>query len=158
MDDSRVQEATLCHIINGNLVLLKEATRGISRGKWNGPGGKIEEGESAEESARREVKEETGLDIGRLFYHGILRFKDTEGNGIMDVHLFSTSEYSGIQKDTEEGVLRWFPVSNLPWDAMWEDDRFWFWLMLSKRRFDADFVQNDEGRIRSCMISILDLQ
>ena len=105
MKNSHTQEATLCHIINGNLVLLKEATRGISKGKWNGPGGKIEEGESAEESARREVKEETGLDIGRLFYHGILRFKDTEGNGIMDVHLFSTSEDPGIQKILRKAII-----------------------------------------------------
>ena len=47
-------EATLVEIIDGGRMLLKRATRGISRGMWNGLGGKIESGESPEQSAIRE--------------------------------------------------------------------------------------------------------
>ena len=50
-----VIEATICHIIRGRKLLLKKATRGISVGKWNAPGGKLEPGETPEQCARREI-------------------------------------------------------------------------------------------------------
>ena len=62
-----VIEATICHVIRGRRLLLKRANRGISVGKWNAPGGKIEAGETPEECAQREVLEETGLSVSRLF-------------------------------------------------------------------------------------------
>lgn len=133
-------EATLCHILKGRKLLLKKATRGISVGKWNGPGGKVEVGETPEEGAAREVLEETGLKVRGLFHHGtILFFMDGGRSLSIRVHLFSTSDFAGRLRSTEEGRVRWFPLDWLPWGEMWDDDRYWFPAMLSRGRFDARF-------------------
>jgi 8-oxo-dGTP pyrophosphatase MutT (NUDIX family) len=39
-------EATICYIRSGGKVLLKMSTRGMSKGYWNLPGGKIEKAET----------------------------------------------------------------------------------------------------------------
>ena len=45
------------------LVMHRPERGGYWKGKWICPGGKLELGETLEEGARREIKEETGLDI-----------------------------------------------------------------------------------------------
>lgn len=45
------------------LLLVKRSENESSAGKWCFPGGSIEEGETSEEAAIREVVEETGLDV-----------------------------------------------------------------------------------------------
>lgn len=47
---------------SGRVLLVRRANE-PSRGLWSIPGGRVEAGESAEEAARREVREETGLDV-----------------------------------------------------------------------------------------------
>jgi 8-oxo-dGTP diphosphatase len=44
-------------------VLLVQVSYGANKGKWMLPGGHVEDGESLEEAAIREFKEETGLDV-----------------------------------------------------------------------------------------------
>ena len=44
-------------------VLLVRRAHEPSLGLWSIPGGRVEPGESAREAARREVREETGLDV-----------------------------------------------------------------------------------------------
>ena len=45
-------------------VLLGMKKRGFGVGKWNGFGGKVQEGETIRECARRETQEECGLEVG----------------------------------------------------------------------------------------------
>ncbi len=47
----------------GDALLLIERGRGAAVGEWSIPGGRVEFGESLAEAARREVAEETGLDV-----------------------------------------------------------------------------------------------
>lgn len=132
--------STTCHILKGDRMLLKLATRGISIGKWNGPGGKMEGGESPEECVRREVLEETGLTVGRIRRHGTISFfMDGKRKLNIIVHVFSTSDFRGRIRSTEEGELRWFRTAALPWEEMWYDDRYWIHLMLAGSAFDARF-------------------
>lgn len=46
---------------HGNTEIL--LVRNIKSGHWSFPKGHVEEGETEEETARREIKEETGLDV-----------------------------------------------------------------------------------------------
>lgn len=53
-------------LFRGGAVLLVERWSDPAAGRWSLPGGHVEPGESAEAAARREIREETGLDAGRL--------------------------------------------------------------------------------------------
>lgn len=83
---------------------------------WNGVGGKIQEGESIEESLRREVLEETGLDIqdaretrfvGVVSWTGV-QDPNNENRGMYAyVVEFPETVIATDQWETDEGKLEW---------------------------------------------------
>ena len=140
--------ATLVEIINWDTLLLKRSTRGISKSKWNGVGGKLEDGETPEQNAIRETFEETGLMVEDLFYHGVLNFHNY-GKEDVDfvVHLFSTKNFYGqLPANSDDGgELQWFPIDSLPMAEMWKDDEYWMPHLLKGEKFDADFYFDESN-------------
>ena len=139
--------ATLCFIIRDNDVLLLKKSQGLfGQGKWNAPGGKILRGEEAEQCAIREVFEETRLAVRDLERVGVVHFykyeKREDPDWIVDVFLSRTFE--GTPKSGREGVIRWFDVDALPFQEMWEDDRYWSRLALEGKQFEGWFYYSGD--------------
>jgi 8-oxo-dGTP pyrophosphatase MutT (NUDIX family) len=96
----------------------------FKRGKWDMPKGRIDQEQSREEAALREVYEETGLNIKKLTIQGKLpsTWHTTTHQTIKylkKTHWY-LMEYDGMDDDTvpqvEEGIIecRWIHLSDLP--------------------------------------------
>lgn len=136
---------TLCIVHKNDQVLLGLKKRGFGMGRWNGFGGKLHDGETIEEAARRELIEEAGiaaLDLNKL---GVLEFS-WEGNPeIFEMHIFKANEFLGEPKESEEMKPQWFKADQIPFDLMWPDDRYWMHLFLDNKEFKGRFLfgEND---------------
>ncbi|MGH9172982.1 MAG: NUDIX domain-containing protein, partial [Vicinamibacterales bacterium] len=49
-------------VLDGRVLLIKRAHE-PRKGEWSLPGGRVELGETLADATRREIKEETGLDV-----------------------------------------------------------------------------------------------
>ena len=113
-----MKQTTLCYIDNGDSYLMLHRVKkenDASHGKWIGVGGKCEANESPDECMLREVREETGLEITRWHYRGIVTFlSDTWPNEYM--HLFTATAWRGEPDMSidDEGTLAWIRKSDLP--------------------------------------------
>lgn len=121
----RTKLLTLCLVVQDGRVLLGMKKRGFGAGRWNGFGGKVEAGETVEAGARRELREEAGIEAPSLAAIGTLTFR-FEGDPVaLEVHVFRADAFVGSPEETEEMRPAWFAFNDIPFDAMWPDDRFW---------------------------------
>ena len=139
----------LCYIINNKgEVLLQYKRKGFGVGKWNGPGGKVEPGETIEQSVIREVKEETGLDVKNLKHMAELEFyfigrQDWD----MVTYVYVTRDFSGQLLASDEGELEWFKIKELPFEKMWDDDPHWLPKVFAGEFMKMRFNFDHEGKL-----------
>ena len=138
-------EATLCFIVDGTplgRILLGRKKRGFGCGKLNGLGGKVRSGETPVRTIVREVEEEAGITISpdALRFAGLVAFR-FPADASMDhlVHVFVAETWSGEPRESAEMAPAWFPIDEIPFDRMWDDDRHWLPHVLAGRRIRAEF-------------------
>ena len=118
------QQATLLYVICDGQILLIRKKRGLGAGKINGPGGRIEAGESAVECAVRETEEEVGIRARGVRVRGQMRFQFIDGFS-MQVDILTANAYEGTPCETDEAAPLWFSIDDIPYGEMWATDRHW---------------------------------
>jgi len=134
-----VERATLLFVVSGDQVLLIRKKRGLGAGKINGPGGRLEPGETPLDAALRETTEEVCIEARAVEARGELCFQFIDGHSIHG-YVFVAREYSGVPSETAEATPLWFRLDEIPFDQMWADDVLWLPGVLSGRTVDARFV------------------
>lgn len=135
--------ATLLFVVRDGRILLIRKKRGFGAGKINGPGGKLDPGETPLECAVRETLEELGVTPIGVEQRGVLRFQFTDGLAILG-HVFLARDCHGEPHETAEAVPLWTPVDAIPYAEMWADDEIWMpWLLegqsfAGRMLFDGD--------------------
>lgn len=143
-----VHQATLVFVVHAGKVLLIRKKRGLGAGKINGPGGKLDTGETAQQCAHREVFEELCIRINESSNVGRLRFQFVDNYSI-DVRVFLATDFHGTPTETEEAVPLWFEPEKIPYHEMWEDDRIWLPRVLGGEHVDGRFIFDGDRLLES---------
>ncbi len=101
-------------VVDGRVLLLR---RGIEPrlGTWTYPGGFLEMGETTDEGARRESKEELGIEVGRLRLHGIY---NRPSHGIVTI-VYLADVIEGEPKPSAEALeVAYFGPDEIPWGEL----------------------------------------
>ena len=105
-----VELTVLCLIQDGDKILLQNRVKEDWKG-YTLPGGHVEIGESFVDAVKREMKEETGLDVTNPKLVGVKQFPIKNGRYI--VFLFKTEQFSGELVSSEEGQMEWIDGRHL---------------------------------------------
>lgn len=101
----RTDPVTIMLVVDGERVLLGRQARFLP-GVYSALAGFVEPGETIEEAVRREVKEEAGIDVGRVRYHSSQPWPFPSS---LMIGCIGEATSTAIQRDAEElEDIRWF--------------------------------------------------
>jgi 8-oxo-dGTP diphosphatase len=143
-----VVPATLMFIIRDGQVLLIVKKRGLGAGKINGPGGKIDPGETPLACAIRETQEELEITPLNPIKLGELWFSMGDIPDIL-CHVYRSDDFTGTPTETDEAIPVWAKAEEIPYDRMWADDRLWLPLLLAGTPFLGRFVFEGDAMLWS---------
>ena len=137
-------EAVLSFLVRPKKVLLAKKMAKIGAGLWNGHGGGIENGQSPEEAAVAELKQEAGVmvlernleKVAELYMHNT-----TEDGTKFTCHVivFFVRIWNGAPISTEEmSDPTWFDFDEIPINQMLPADKHWLPLVLSGKKIKVD--------------------
>lgn len=147
----KIQPCTLLFLRRNDEILLAMKKRGLGHGRYNGVGGKIEQGESIEQATIRECQEE--IEVTPTVFHQVARLdflmdSDTDPWRI-DGHVFVATQWHGTPTETEEMAPQWFKLTNIPYGTMWEDDTLWLPQVLDGKLIKANFTFDHTEKLLS---------
>ena len=145
--------ATLLFVVRDGRILLIRKKRGLGAGKINGPGGKLDPGETPLAGAIREVEEEIGVTPTGVEQRGEIRFQFTDGLALHGF-VFLARDCTGRLRETNEATPIWTPVERIPYAQMWADDVFWLPSLLAGRKFSGRALFDGDALLDQCFESL----
>ena len=110
----RVVKGSVCFVRDDDRILLLQRNHEPFKGKWDGLQGLAEFGETPEETARREVREEAGLTLAECHHRGHLLLHNVENPIMIVADLFLATGPQGDLRGSEAGDLVWVPIADIP--------------------------------------------
>ncbi len=104
------------------MLLRNKRLKDLNKNKYVGVGGHVEKGETFDDAMKREIKEETNLDVLDYKYRGVVYFN----NGVYEenMYLYHVTKFKGVIKECDEGTLYWIPKSEIFNLNLWEGDKY----------------------------------
>lgn len=126
---SFVGKSKVIMVVSGAIIFDKDRRvllqRRSDNGLWGFPGGYMEIGETVEETAKREVYEETGLKLNSMELFSISSGPEYEvaysnGDEVALVQIsFRCNDFSGTIRESEESTeTRFFEIELIPTDVL----------------------------------------
>ena len=104
-----------CNGSDGLSVLLIERANDPFKGCWAFPGGFMDMEENAEDCAKRELKEETGMEVRSLEYLGTFSEVNRDPRGrTITIAYYAVVEKSDVIGADDASQARWFPIDSIP--------------------------------------------
>jgi len=100
----------------------------------------IDRHDEAQEEVLVLIQEKDLVKVAELTFH----FKDKPEWSI-NCHVFFARAWEGEPKESEEMEPEWFDISNLPFDRMWVDDKYWLPMVLRGDYVQAELNFNNNG-------------
>ena len=138
-------------------ICLAMKKRGFGIGRWNGVGGKVEEGETIEDGAKREAREEIAVALKDIRKVAELSFYFSH-NSSWDqlVHVYFSQNWENEPTESGEMNPRWFRIEEIPFQTMWPDDIFWLPEVLRGKLIKAAFTFGEKDVIQDKEIEIVE--
>lgn len=134
-----VRNAVRCYLIKDNKVVVIKYKKGNKKeGYYDIPGGKIEEGENPEQTAIREMREETGMIIKNLKHKGNMIIEYPDRKYAFDV--FITNEYEGEPQEFKENTSEWIEI-----DELLKEDKILSNIMILDRFFIKGLLEDNKN-------------
>jgi mutator protein MutT len=147
---------TLLLLLRDDEILLAMKKRGFGMGLWNGVGGKIDPGETIEQALVRETQEEIGVTPTSYSKVAVHDFAFPDGTIDMQGHVYLCREWSGEPVETEEMAPKWFKISDIPYDEMWQDDIVWMPLVLRGKLLRTNFTFDADQNMTRAEMDIVE--
>ena len=149
--------ATVCYLRRRDKTLFidyRDFPHPLHQGKFAPPGGKIKLPESSEQAVRREIKEETGINLNTVRYKGEVLFlnvgrefneKPAKYNFL--VYFFESDDFDDSQARATEGKLAWINNTEIRAYPMHKTDIGLLDLFLSNKFIKAEVINGLEVRV-----------
>lgn len=129
MSDIKLTASNIAHVAvcvikdqHGHFLIARRHADSHQGGLWEFPGGKIEKGESVLQALKRELYEETDLEL--ISASPLIRIHHDYGDKLVLLDVWIIDEYTGLASGKEGQEIRWvklnefelyqFPVANMP--------------------------------------------
>lgn len=143
------------HIIDQICLAMKK--RGFGVGRYNGVGGKLEDGETPEQAIIRETKEEINVIIEKPQKVAEISFSFLSNpDWDQKVYVYLATQWQNDPTESEEMKPEWFDIKDIPYDQMWPDDIFWLPEIINGKMIRGAFIFDEGDIIVDKQVEIVD--